>query len=176
MIRSDEPNVVETVGLTKIFNKKHFQERLAEEFAFANRHHAALTLVMFDLDHFKKINDTYGHIAGDHVLTTLAAAFERTIRSEDLFARYGGEEFVILCRATTQDQAAALCRRLMLTVRGTDFTFQAQKIPVTISIGVATVPDPDVKTPADLVQAADDALYEAKRGGRDRAVFRTREP
>jgi diguanylate cyclase (GGDEF)-like protein len=159
-------------GLTKIFNKKHFLERIKEEFAFAVRHGADLSLLMFDLDHFKQLNDGHGHVAGDHVLSTLASAIGRTVRGEDLFARYGGEEFVILCRSTSAEQAAILADRLRATVQRTDFTFQGQPLRVTISLGVATVPDRGITTPSDFVQAADDALYEAKNAGRDRIVLR----
>src|SRR5579862_1279942 len=99
-------------GLTKAFNKKYFLDRLDTEIAYAKRHHAHLSLVMFDVDLFKRVNDTYGHLAGDFVLTRLAKVASATVRAEDVFARYGGEEFGILCRGVTLSNAGVLAERL----------------------------------------------------------------
>jgi diguanylate cyclase (GGDEF)-like protein len=157
-------------GLTKVFNKKYFQDRLESEFAYAVRHSSPLSLVMFDIDHFKKINDTYGHLAGDYALVTLANVVAQTIRQEDVFARYGGEEFAVICRGVDLQGASAFGERIRRMVQAQLFLYQETEIRVTISVGVATVPDVGMREPAELIALADEALYEAKRGGRNRVV------
>jgi two-component system cell cycle response regulator len=153
--------------LTKAFNKKHLLDRLSVEVAFANRHQSPLSLVMLDIDHFKKVNDTHGHLAGDFVLAHLAAAVQAVLRSEDLFGRYGGEEFAIVCRGATVAEAQVVAERIRATVHGTSFVYEGRTIPVTVSLGVAPLAG---SSSTDLVAAADRALYEAKRGGRNRVV------
>jgi two-component system, cell cycle response regulator len=155
-------------GLTKAFNKKYFLDRMESEFRFAKRHRVPLSLILFDIDHFKKINDSAGHLAGDHVLAALARKVAETIRAEDVFARYGGEEFAVICRAIEMPGASAFAERLRVAVEKTEFPFAGQLIPVTISIGVAGLPQVDANDPMGLVSAADDALYQAKRDGRNR--------
>jgi diguanylate cyclase (GGDEF)-like protein len=157
-------------GLTKIFNKKYFQDRLESEFAYSVRHQSPLSLVMFDIDHFKQINDTHGHLAGDYVLVTLSNAVTQTIRQEDVFARYGGEEFVVICRGVDLQGATLFGERVRKVVQTQAFVYQTTEIKVTISVGVATVPDVGMRGATELVELADDALYEAKRGGRNRVV------
>ncbi|MEM9073657.1 MAG: GGDEF domain-containing protein [Myxococcota bacterium] len=154
-------------GLTGAYNKQYFVERLDAEFAFAARHQAPLSLVLFDLDHFKKINDTHGHLAGDYVLKTLAEGILQSVRREDVFARYGGEEFVVLSRGLTLRDAELFGERLREWVEGFPFVHGGTKIPVTISSGVAAIPETAATGPNDLVKHADDALYAAKRGGRN---------
>jgi len=158
--------------LTKAFNKKHFLDRLEQEVAFCRRHGSALSLVMFDVDHFKKINDTYGHLAGDLVLSKLSAVAQTAVRTEDIFARYGGEEFTILCRGIPLGSAGMLAERIRSTVEATQFVFEQQLIPVTISVGVAAYPEIAVQNGLELIGAADEALYTAKRGGRNRVVMK----
>jgi two-component system, cell cycle response regulator len=157
-------------GLTKIFNKKYFLDRLESEFAYAIRHSTPLSLVMFDIDHFKKINDTHGHLAGDYALSTLSKVVSDTIRQEDVFARYGGEEFVVICRGIDLAGAAAFGERIRRSVDGQAFVYNGVDIKVTVSVGVAAVPEVGMKDPMELVGAADDALYQAKRQGRNRVV------
>jgi diguanylate cyclase (GGDEF)-like protein len=157
-------------GLTKAFNKKYFTDRLESELTFAIRHSAALSLVMFDIDHFKKVNDTYGHQAGDHVLSTISTLLTSALRAEDVFARYGGEEFAVICRGTDLTQAQIVGERLRKAVEKHNFTFEGTPIPVTISVGIAGLPDSDVKDAPDLVSRADKALYESKHGGRNRVT------
>jgi len=154
-------------GLTGAYNKKYFRERLDAELAFSLRHRAPLSLVLFDLDHFKRINDTYGHPAGDYVLKTLAEGILASVRREDVFARYGGEEFAILSRGLSTRDAALFGERLRAWVQSYPFVFEDQRLPVTISVGVAAVPDADVSESEALVRCADEALYAAKRGGRN---------
>ncbi|MFT3838460.1 MAG: GGDEF domain-containing protein [Myxococcaceae bacterium] len=155
-------------GLTRIFNKKYFIDTLKKEFAYCLRHRVPLSLVMFDIDHFKKVNDTYGHPAGDYVLQRVAQKVADTVRQEDLFARYGGEEFSLLLRESADDKAIRCAERCRRAVDGSDFTFNGTPIKVSISLGVATLFDSDFAQPEDLIAAADKYLYRAKRGGRNR--------
>ena len=155
-------------GLTRLYNKKYFMETLRKEFAYCLRHRVALSLVMFDVDHFKKINDVYGHPAGDYVLTRIAQRVSDTIRTEDLFARYGGEEFALMLRESAEEQALSCAERCRAAVDRADFLFSGTPIKVTISLGVATLHDSDFTQGEELIGAADKYLYRAKRAGRNR--------
>ena len=126
---------------------------------------------MFDIDHFKKVNDTYGHLAGDDVLTELSTLLTTTLRTEDVFARYGGEEFAVICRGIDLSQAQVVGERLRKAVEKFRFVHEGTVIPVTISVGVAGLPDPAVKDASDLVARADEALYQSKHGGRNRVTL-----
>jgi diguanylate cyclase (GGDEF)-like protein len=158
--------------LTKAYNRKFFLDRLETDLTQAKRGGATLSLLIFDVDHFKQVNDTFGHVAGDYVLVELSRLAQATIRAEDVFARYGGEEFCVLCRGLAIAQAGALGERLRATVEAHAFEHEGRRIPITVSIGVAACPD----TPADagpaLVAAADEALYQAKRCGRNRVLLK----
>ncbi|HXJ21398.1 MAG TPA: GGDEF domain-containing protein [Polyangia bacterium] len=155
-------------GLTKVFNKKYFTDYLEKEFAFASRHGGPLALIFLDIDHFKKINDTHGHPAGDFVLSELSQLMAGSLRTEDVLARFGGEEFTVLCRGSDQKGALVVAERLRASVEQRKFTFGGKDIPVTISLGVAAVPESGVNDHASFLAAADKALYEAKRTGRNR--------
>ena len=157
-------------GLTKAFNRQHFNELLAKEFSFAARHSVPLSLLFIDIDFFKKVNDTHGHPAGDHVLSEVAASLMSTLRTEDVLARFGGEEFCVLARETDRNGARELAERLRVEIEGRHFGFAGKHIPITISVGVAVMPDPSMTQPGALLVAADRALYEAKRAGRNRVV------
>jgi two-component system, cell cycle response regulator len=158
-------------GLTKTYNKKFFLDRLDTEFAYARRHRTVLSLVMFDVDHFKRVNDTYGHLAGDAVLVHLARITNAIIRTEDILARYGGEEFAVICRGTPLLNAGVLGERLRTKVESEAFDFQGARLPVTISVGVAALPEAQAANGQDLISEADSALYEAKRSGRNRVCL-----
>jgi diguanylate cyclase (GGDEF)-like protein len=158
-------------ALTRAYNKKYFLQQLALEFSYARRHGTPLTLIIFDLDHFKNVNDTYGHVAGDHVLIELANLTHRMLRAEDVFARYGGEEFVIILRGIPLHGAGTLAERLRASVESSSFVFEGQRMPVTISIGVAAF-NPELAEAVSLVEAADAALYEAKRSGRNKVLLK----
>ncbi len=158
-------------GLTRAYNKKFFQDRLETEFAYARRHKATLSLVMFDVDYFKRVNDNYGHLAGDAVLVHLARITQATIRAEDVLARYGGEEFAVICRGIALLNAGVLGERLRARVEQENFDYQGTRLPVTISVGVAALPEANVATASELVRDADAALYEAKRSGRNRVCL-----
>ncbi|HVY46068.1 MAG TPA: GGDEF domain-containing protein [Minicystis sp.] len=159
-------------GLTRAFNKKYFLDRLETEIAYATRHKANLSLVMFDIDHFKRVNDTYGHLAGDYVLARVSKLAMGTVRTEDVFARYGGEEFAVICRGVPLPSAGILAERLRVLVEAAIFEHESVRIPITISAGVAAYPDVQVETAAQLIACADEALYEAKRGGRNRVLLK----
>ncbi len=157
-------------GLTKAFNKKYFLERLESEFAYALRHKSALSLVMFDIDHFKKINDTHGHLAGDQALVALSTLIATTIRKEDVFARYGGEEFAVICRGVDLAGAHQFGERIRSRVEALTLDYNGTAIRMTISVGVSAVADVGIREMLELVGIADDALYQAKRQGRNRVI------
>jgi two-component system, cell cycle response regulator len=154
-------------SLTKVYNKRYFNERLDSEFQFSERHDEPLSLLLLDLDHFKPINDRYGHLAGDHALVQFARHVQRTIRNEDVLARYGGEEFAIISRAIPLDRALVFAERVRGQIENLDIRFGGHSIPLTVSIGVATIPAPGIRRPLDLIEAADRALYAAKHAGRN---------
>jgi diguanylate cyclase (GGDEF)-like protein len=162
-------------GLTKVFNRKHFNDLFAKEFAFSTRHTSPLSLLFIDIDHFKKVNDTYGHPAGDYVLAEVSGVLAGTIRGEDVLARFGGEEFCVLCRGIDMVSARDLAERLRKEVADKRMIFGGKLITVTISVGLAAMPDPTITQAGLLLAAADRALYDAKRQGRNRVVIATPE-
>jgi two-component system cell cycle response regulator len=156
-------------GLTQAHVKRYLLEALEKEIIRARRHARDLSFLMFDIDHFKKINDFHGHLAGDFVLKELARIVHGRIRRDEVFARYGGEEFAIVLPETNLEGASALAEWLREKVESARFIFQNEQIHVTISIGVTMLQE-SFKTSLDLIQSADTKLYEAKRGGRNRVV------
>jgi diguanylate cyclase (GGDEF)-like protein len=161
-------------GLTTAYNKRYFVDRLEKELAFARRHGVPLSLLMFDIDNFKSINDTLGHPAGDAVLMRLSKVALDMLRAEDVFARYGGEEFAVICRGTDVKSAALVAERLRSSIAAMRTRSDERDIAVTVSVGVAGYPEVDAETPAQLISAADEALYEAKRAGRNRVIAKSR--
>lgn len=159
-------------GLTKAFNKSYFIERLESELAYARRHRAPLSLVMFDVDHFKRVNDNHGHLAGDFVLARLGKLTQGAVRAEDVFARYGGEEFAIICRGVELAKAGIFAERLRVLIETTTFDHEGTHLPITVSIGVAGYPELAAETGTHLITGADEALYVAKRAGRNRVVLK----
>ncbi len=155
-------------GLTKLYNKKFFSDRLRAEFSYAVRHQTPLTVAMLDIDFFKKINDTHGHLAGDFVLAKLAQVLVETLRSEDIVARYGGEEFGLILRECPADHGYQLAERVRRRVETTVFDFNGIRIPTTLSLGCATLVSGSFQLPEALLKAADENLYKAKRAGRNR--------
>jgi len=155
--------------LTGLYNRRFFEERLAAEVAFALRHGAPLSLLMFDVDKFKLVNDTYGHGAGDVALKAVAAVFERGVRGEDLVARYGGEEFVVVARGAGTEGAIALAERLRARVAELSLEHGGRPIKLTVSAGAASLSERHA-TARTLLEAADRALFDAKEGGRNRVV------
>ena len=158
-------------GLTKIYNKRFFLEQIETEFAYSVRHSDNLHLFMLDIDHFKKINDTYGHLCGDSILMELAARIQKAIRAEDIFARYGGEEFAIIARGISADQALLFGERIRLLIATQPFIWEDKALTVTISIGLASFPHSQITDSVKLIKAADEALYKSKNTGRNRVSF-----
>ncbi|MBC8133712.1 MAG: GGDEF domain-containing protein [Deltaproteobacteria bacterium] len=156
-------------GLTQISNKRFFLETLEREIARAHRYQRALSLVMFDLDHFKRINDTYGHLAGDYVLKQLASAVKQKIRREDLFARYGGEEFAIILPEIAVAAALTFAEKVRQLVEEQEFRFENTSIDVTISMGVAGINE-NVREVDALIKLSDEQLYAAKAAGRNQVL------
>lgn len=156
-------------GLTQIYNKRYFQETLEREIGRAQRYRRDLSLIMFDLDRFKLVNDTYGHLAGDYVLKHLATVVKQHIRREDVLARYGGEEFAIILPEIDHHNAMQLADKVRRLIERTGFRFEDTDIPLTVSVGVATLGSDTVDW-VGFVKLADDNLYAAKAGGRNQVV------
>jgi diguanylate cyclase (GGDEF)-like protein len=160
-----------TDGLTGLVNRRHFEERLAAEWARSERYRSPLSCLLLDIDHFKKVNDTWGHPFGDVVLKEVAGVARRALRDVDVIARYGGEEIIALLPETSPDEAWRAAERVRMGVEAMRLTCRTveppQSVRCTASIGVATAPGPAVESAAQLVQLADECLYEAKQGGRN---------
>ncbi|MEM6732966.1 MAG: GGDEF domain-containing protein [Myxococcota bacterium] len=156
-------------ALTGLFNRRYFDQHLDTEFRLAERHSESLTLVLVDLDHFKQVNDTHGHLAGDMVLRSFANLLTKRCRREDIIARYGGEEFVLLLRRTSVEGATAVAESVRAIAQTTTLTYQNTQLRFTVSLGIATREiDGGFGSGEDLLRAADEALYRAKEGGRNR--------
>ena len=163
---------VRTDGLTRLLNHAAALQRLEEESSRASREGTPLTVLMVDIDHFKQVNDTYGHAAGDDVLAELARRTERACRNYDIIGRYGGEEFIVILPDTDEPKAVHIAERLRLAVCSNTFSVTGAEIPVTVSVGVASARATGEPTsPEPLLKAADDALYLAKRQGRNQAIL-----
>ena len=155
-------------GLTRAYNKRYFGERIESELQYAVRHDTPLSLIFLDIDHFKAINDQHGHQAGDQVLAQLATLVTSMLGDDAVFARYGGEEFAVIARGLDAAGAKTLSERIRASVEAHPFAHEGTAVPVTISIGVSYVPGLEIATTVDLVARADEALYAAKRAGRNR--------
>ncbi len=156
-------------SLTEIHNRRYFESRLKEEVERHQRYQSPLSLIMIDIDHFKKINDTRGHQAGDQVLIQIAALLANRLRVVDTIARYGGEEFCLLLPETTRDSAAILAEDLRRMVENRTFSYGESTFDVTISLGVIEAGGADI-TLDSLLKQVDDALYSAKKSGRNTVV------
>ncbi|MEW6431947.1 MAG: GGDEF domain-containing protein [Myxococcota bacterium] len=154
-------------GLTQVSNRRYFEDTLDRELSRCRRYHRSLSLVLVDVDHFKKINDTWGHLAGDAVLKEVATTIRSRIRREDVIARYGGEEFALLLPEIDLKGATAMAEKVRKLVEKHRFAFDGEQIPVTVSCGVAALAK-RTETGATLIKRADEKLYEAKDGGRNR--------
>ena len=159
-------------GLTRIYNKRHFMESLAKEFEFNQRNHVGLSIIMFDIDHFKDVNDTHGHPAGDAVLRGLAQLVEKVARGYDLFARYGGEEFVLLMRDASLESAVALAERIRSAVEVHQFSYEETTLRITASFGVYHWDgNEEIGRAEALIDFADKQLYRAKQNGRNQVCY-----
>ncbi len=153
-------------GLTQVHNKRYFLEFIDREMARCARYNRPLSLILFDIDHFKKINDVHGHLAGDFVLKRLAEVVAKHIRKEEAFARYGGEEFGIIMPETTGARARIFAEKIRRMVEVTEYQYEDRMIEVTVSLGIAEMgPHRD---PNGFIKAADEMLYLAKDNGRNR--------
>ena len=161
LFQAQEENAL-TDELTKLPNRRHLAQRFLQEMQRARRHHNAIAFLMIDLDHFKQVNDTYGHLNGDAVLAELAQILVTGARESDVCARYGGEEFALILHETTEPGARTLAERIRAKVAAATFP---GGLKLTISVGVAATDEPALFT--QLIDRADQALYAAKQGGRN---------
>lgn len=157
--------------LTQVYNKKYFIDRLKMEFSYSTRHNAPLSLMIFDIDFFKKINDTYGHLAGDSLLKQFATTIDQTKRQEDLFARYGGEEFMLLLRNTDINTSVSIAEKIRSKIEKTKFVLDKQTISITVSIGISVLTGDNFKDHRGLIRSADRQLYLAKESGRNQIQY-----
>lgn len=156
-------------GLTGTLNKRSFTDIINREFRRAISRSTCLSLILFDIDHFKSVNDTYGHLAGDEVLQEIGRRISSVVADHDVFARYGGEEFAILLADAGSAEAVELAERCRAIVESETFPTSVEPLPVTISVGVAELSEiANTSEPSDLIEAADTQLYAAKDAGRNR--------
>jgi len=162
--------VSQTDGLTGLDNRRYLEERLHEMFEYSLRLHEPLSVVMCDIDHFKSVNDTYGHLAGDAILRQFADLIKEQAREIDRVGRYGGEEFLIILPGTVLDAAVTFARRVRDQIQAHEFIYEDERIRRTVSCGVAAWPHPLIASRDQLIRSADEALYVAKETGRDKVV------
>jgi len=165
-----------TDHLTGLFNRRYLMEALEKEFQRSLRKGGNLSLIILDIDHFKQVNDTYGHLQGDVVLNKVALQLQKELRSYDIAARYGGEEFVALLPDAMLKEALFVAERVRQSVQGTKFNGALAPLSITVSMGIATLPTPDGTTVDAFIKMADDALYRAKANGRNRVEYLTNTP
>ncbi len=165
----DLENLATTDGLTRLYNRRTFLQRAESEFERSRRYQRPLSVLMLDVDHFKNVNDSYGHETGDRVLRVLADACRKSLRQQDVIGRYGGEEFVAFLPETSSEIAQEVAERLRLSVAALGVASANGVVKVTVSIGVATA-ERGTAAVAQLINAADQAMYEAKQQGRNRVV------
>lgn len=158
-------------ALTSCPNKRFFNEFLDREIARSNRHKRPLSVLMIDLDNFKAVNDSMGHLAGDSALKAIATLIRGIIRREELFSRFGGEEFAIILPETKIEKAVFLAEKIRTIVENNTFDFESKKFKITVSIGVATTQGDPPATMDQLIQQSDARLYMAKNSGRNKVVF-----
>ncbi|OGI01712.1 MAG: hypothetical protein A2Y25_06515 [Candidatus Melainabacteria bacterium GWF2_37_15] len=157
-------------GLTGLYNRRFFQQTLEREFARSKRHKTCLSLAMFDIDHFKKVNDVYGHQFGDKVLAEISKIIKSSLRKTDYIARYGGEEIILILPETTTAQANIPIERIREKIESREFMNGNEAVKITISCGIAEV-ESDVNTQEELLARTDKALYESKRAGRNKTTI-----
>jgi two-component system cell cycle response regulator len=157
-------------ALTDIHNKRYLLDFLDRELARSSRYGRPLALILFDIDHFKAVNDEMGHLCGDVTLRELAACVKEVIRKEELFARYGGEEFAIVLPETPLEGAASAAERIRSRVSEHPFQYEDKQYRITVSLGVAVTSGNPAVSPAELLAQVDEKLYQAKRDGRNRVV------
>ena len=157
-------------SLTNVYNRRFGMARLKEDFGRASREKSSLSVVMVDIDHFKNVNDTYGHLVGDKAIILISTILKNVLRDGDIVVRYGGEEFLMILQAANSKDAAIVCERIRHQVQDAVFQDCKQRIPITVSIGVCAFPEADVVDEVQLIDKADQALYQAKQTGRNKVV------
>lgn len=162
-----------TDALTGLFNRRRFVDVLKREWATSKRYKNPISVLMVDIDHFKRVNDTHGHSTGDQVLKEVANVISASLRQVDVAARYGGEEFAILLPHTRLDDAAIVAGRIHEKVRSREVALEDISLGVTVSVGAASNEDDGAQTEDELMARADAALYRAKQSGRDQVVMST---
>ena len=155
-------------GLTEIHNKRYLLEFIDRELARSIRHHRPLALILFDLDHFKTVNDDLGHLGGDYTLRELAACVKESVRREELFARYGGEEFAIVLPESSREGACVAAERIRTLVEKHPFEYEGKNYHITISLGVGLTTGETSLSSQELIRLADEKMYQAKNEGRNR--------
>ena len=157
--------------LTGLFNRRYFEERLALETEKAFRSGAPISLIMVDIDHFKKVNDTFGHTEGDKVLREISFVLRSSVRKKDVVARYGGEEFILILPDASQEESSMIAERIRRMVENNPFEVGNIRLKLTVSLGIAHFPTVRPSSMEEFVRMADLALYDAKRGGRNQACM-----
>jgi diguanylate cyclase (GGDEF)-like protein len=160
-----------TDGLSGLYNYRHLIHSLESELRRSIRYHRTLALLLIDIDYFKSLNDTYGHLCGDYVIKTVAKILKDNVRGTDVVARYGGDELAIMLIETNTKSALEVAKKLKHEIGSHPFQWQAHQLSVNVSIGLVTAPRPGMKDASDLVNAADRALYQAKKAGRNSVVL-----
>ena len=169
-VNADLAILSQTDGLTKLFNRNHWQQCIEAEFKRYTRSQHSSSLVMLDIDHFKKVNDSYGHLVGDDVIRHLAKLIREQVRETDVTGRYGGEEFVILLADTHIEDAVVFAERLRKTVEDSVVIYNDIEIKYTVSLGIAEV-EPTFKSVSQWLEYVDNALYQSKENGRNRVTI-----
>lgn len=171
---SESQHLSVTDGLTGLYNRRHFENNIEREFLRTKRYPSDLSLAMIDIDHFKEINDSFGHQFGDYVLKELSQIILASFRKTDMIYRYGGEELAVILTETALENAFIPLERLREKISKHDFAYNGEQANVTVSIGIGSS-IADLKTQADLVECADKALYQAKQDGRNKVIMYTHE-
>ncbi len=156
-----------TDGLTKLYLHRYFQQRLSNEMSLSDRYGYKFSLIITDIDHFKKFNDNYGHQVGDHVLREVARIVQQSVREVDIVARYGGEEFAVICPQKSNEDTIIPAERIRKAMESYNFMVNGERVPITISLGMSEYPT-DAREKKDLIECADVALYSSKQNGRNR--------
>jgi diguanylate cyclase (GGDEF)-like protein len=156
--------------LTKLFNRRYFEERITVEEQKAVYGGTPLSLILVDIDHFKKVNDTFGHGEGDQVLIKIGSLLKNSVRNKDTVARYGGEEFIVMLPGADLEVSSRIAERIRRLVESTLFDLGKARLNLTVSLGISNFPHHGARSKEELIRMADEALYEAKRGGRNRVT------
>jgi diguanylate cyclase (GGDEF)-like protein len=159
--------------LTGLYNRRYFEERLEVEAQKSFHNGIPISLVMVDIDFFKKVNDTFGHTEGDQVLTKISSLLKNSVRKKDTVARYGGEEFILILPGARLEESFVIAERIRRLVENTLFEVGKAQLNLTVSMGISNFPSHQAKSKEELTKMADQALYDAKRGGRNKVCIFT---